>query len=108
MIALLRELAGGTSVARDEGAYWRLVLRYCQQGNLQAVLDEHWHMLWDQESWSADAGADTIAGKCARKVVDVVNPLRARVHARFLRSSRRCQPSSREPDPRRRVAATPR
>ena len=85
VIALLRELAPGTSVARDEGAYWRLVLRYCQQGNLQAVLDEHWHMLWDQESWSADAGTDTIAGKCARKLVDVVNPRPARVHARFLR-----------------------
>ena len=85
VIALLRQLAPGASVARDEAAYWRLVLRYCQQGNLQAVLDEHWHMLWDQESWSEDAGADKIAAKCARKLVDVVNPLRARVHARFLR-----------------------
>ena len=85
VIALLRRLAAGTSVARDEGAYWRLVLRYCQQGNLQAVLDEQWHMLWDQESWSEDAGADNIAGNCARKLVDVVNPLRAWVHARFPR-----------------------
>ena len=85
VIALLRQLAAGTSVGRDEGAYWRLVLRYCQEGNLQAVLDEHWHVLWDQESWSEDASADEIAGKCARKLVQVVNPLRARVHARFLR-----------------------
>lgn len=84
VIALLRQLAAGTSVGRDEGAYWRLVLRYCQQGNLQAVLDEHWHMLWDQESWSGDASADETAGKCARKLVQVVNPLRARVHAQFL------------------------
>ena len=86
VIALLRGLAAGSVGAGDEGAYWRLVLRYCQQGNLQAVLDEHWHMLWDQESWSEDAGADEVAAKCARKLIEVVNPLRARVHARFLQA----------------------
>ena len=86
VIALLRQLATGSAVARDEGAYWRLVLRYCQQGNLQAVLDEQWHMLWDQESWSEDASADEIAAKCARNLVEVVNPLRARVHAQFLQA----------------------
>ena len=84
VIALLRQLAADSAVGRDEGAYWRVVLRYCQQGNLQAVLDEQWHMLWDQESWSEDASADETAGKCARKLVEVVNPQRARVHAQFL------------------------
>ena len=87
VIALLRQLAPGTA-ARDESAYWRLVLRYCRQGNLQAVLDEQWHMLWDQESWSDDAGADETAGKCARKLVQVVHPPRARVHAEFFRAQR--------------------
>ena len=86
VIALLRQLAAGSVVARDEGAYWRLVLRYCQQGNLQAVLDEQWHMLWDQESWSENASADEVAAKCAKKLVEVVNPLRARVHAQFLQA----------------------
>ena len=86
-IALLRQLASGTA-ARDESAYWRLVLRYCQHGNLQAVLDEQWHMLWDQESWSEDAGADETAGKCARKLVQVVHPTRARVHGQFFRAER--------------------
>ena len=86
VIALLRQLAAGNAVARGEVAYWWLVLRYCQQGNLQAVLDEHWHMLWDQESWSEDACVDEIALKCARKLVQVVNPLRARVHAQFFRT----------------------
>ena len=33
--------------SRAESAYWRLVLKYCQDGNLQAVLDEHWHLLWE-------------------------------------------------------------
>ena len=87
VIALLRQLAPGTA-ARDESAYWRLVLRYCQHGNLQAVLDEQWHMLWDQESWSEDAGADETAGKCARKLVQVVHPTRARVHGQFFRAER--------------------
>ncbi len=87
VIALLRQLAPGTA-ARDESAYWRLVLRYCRQGNLQAVLDEQWHMLWDQESWSDDTGADETAAKCARKLVQVVHPMRARVHGQFFRAER--------------------
>ena len=87
VIALLRQLAPATA-ARDESAYWRLVLRYCQHGNLQAVLDEQWHMLWDQESWSEDADADETAGKCARKLVQVVHPTRARVHGQFFRAER--------------------
>ena len=87
VIALLRQLAPATA-ARDESAYWRLVLRYCRQGNLQAVLDEQWHMLWDQESWSEDAGADETAAKCARKLVQVVHPARARVHGQFFRAER--------------------
>jgi hypothetical protein len=31
--------------AGTEEAYWRLVLRYCLEGNLQAVLDEYAHVL---------------------------------------------------------------
>ena len=87
MIALLRQLAPATAT-RDESAYWRLLLRYCQQGNLQAVLDEQWHMLWDQEAWSEDRGADETAAKCARKLVQVVHPTPARVHGQFFRAER--------------------
>ena len=85
VISLLRQLAPMTG-ARDESAYWRLVLRYCQQGNLQAVLDEQWHLLWEQESWSEDAAADETAAKCARKLSRMVHPAPARVHGRFLRA----------------------
>ena len=70
----------------DESAYWRLVLQYCRQGNLRAVLDEQWHLLWDQDSWSEDATADETAAKCALKLVQVVHPTRARVHAEFFRT----------------------
>ena len=81
-----RQLAGGTAAVRDESAYWRLVLHYCRQGNLQAVLDEQWHLLWEQDSWSEDASPDEIAAKCARKLVQVVHPAPARVHAEFFRA----------------------
>ena len=64
------------------------MLHYCRQGNLQAVLDEQWHLLWDQDSWSEDASADETAAKCARKLVQVVHPARARVHAEFFRAER--------------------
>ena len=86
VVSLLRQLAAGTAAVGDESAYWRLVLHYCRQGNLQAVLDEQWHLLWDQESWSEDASADETAAKCARKLVQVVHPARARVHAEFFRA----------------------
>ena len=85
VISLLRQLAadsGGTS--RDEAVYWRLVLDYCRQGNLQAVLDEQWHVLWDQHSWSEDYCSDTIATDCAEALIQAVHPVRSRVHARFL------------------------
>ena len=85
VISLLRQLAAGTAGV-GESAYWRLVLQYCRQGNLQAVLDEQWHLLWDQDSWSEDATADETAARCARKLVQVVHPTRARVHAEFFRT----------------------
>ena len=85
VITLIRQLATNSADERDESAYWRLVLRYCRQGNLQAVLDEQWHLFWDQESWSGDAASDEeIASRCTRKLIQVVRPLRARVHARFF------------------------
>ena len=40
VISLLGQLAAGTASVGDESAYWRRVLHYCRQGNLQAVLDE--------------------------------------------------------------------
>ena len=84
VISLMRQLAADSADSKDESAYWRLVIRYCRQGNLQAVLDEQWHLLWDQEAWSKDATEDETADRCARKLVRVVRPTRARVHARFF------------------------
>ena len=84
-----RRTGAGDETARDAAAYWRLVLRYCRQGNLQAVLDEQWHLLWEQASWSEDAGPEDTAAECARKLARVVaQKARARVHARFLQARR--------------------
>ena len=84
VIALLRQLAAERRDPGDETVYWRLVLDYCRQGNLQAVLDEQWHLLWDQHSWSEDYDADTIATDCAQSLVQAAHPVRSRVHARMF------------------------
>ena len=70
----------------DQSACWPLVLDYCRQSNLQTVLNEQWHLLWDQDSWSEDASPDETAVKCARKLVQVVHPARARVHQSSAKS----------------------
>ncbi len=90
VISLLRHLFAGKKGSRDDTAYWRLVLEYCRQGNLQAVLDEHWHLLWEQHAWSETADATSIATECVKTLVKVVRPIRSRVHGRFLQA--------REPD----------
>ena len=89
VISLLRRLAAGTGAARRESAYWRLVLRYCRDGNLQAILDEQWHLLWEQEAaWRDGTDANTAAEHCARTITDAAHPTRSRVHARFLDADR--------------------
>jgi hypothetical protein len=69
--------------AREEGFYWRAVLRYCRDGNLQAVLDETWHLIWEQHAWAEHAQNDPIALECAGKLASVVVPTPSRVHAHF-------------------------
>ena len=84
VISLMRQLSAGKKASRDDTAYWRLVLEYCRQGNLQAVLDEQWHLLWEQHAWSESADAATVATECVKTLVKVVHPVRSRVHGRFL------------------------
>ena len=84
VICLLRQLSAGKKAARDDTAYWRLVLEYCRQGNLQSVLDEQWHLLWEQHAWSESADVAEVATECVKALVNVVQPVRSRVHGRFL------------------------
>ena len=82
----VRQFGAGAEPAGGDGSpYWRAVLQYCRQGNLQAVLDEQWHLLWEQERWSENASPEETAAQCAHALVQVVHPTRARVHARFFR-----------------------
>ena len=103
VISLLRQLPAGTAAVRDESAYWRRVLHYCRQGNLQAVLDEQWHLLWDQRSWSEDASADETAVRCARKArpggASGARPCPRRVLPGRVRSIRRHRRTRRDPRP---------
>ena len=86
VISLLRQLPMEAGASHDDTAYWRRVLRYCRQGNLQAVLDEQWHLLWEQHAWSNEASAGDVATQCTQALVDAIPPSRSRVHARFFRS----------------------
>ena len=84
VISMLRHSATGVDAAYDDVPYWRLVLEYCRHGNLQAVLDEQLHLLWDQHSWVPDADPAATATRCARQLVQGISPVRARVHARLF------------------------
>lgn len=77
---LLRNLYKRSS--GHEKTYWRLVLRYCRQGNLQAVLDEHWHWLWEQNSWDESNTTEARVETCVASINDAVVPNPSRVHLR--------------------------
>ena len=77
---LLRNLYKRSS--GQEKTYWRLVLRYCRQGNLQAVLDEHWHWLWEQHSWDESNTTEDRVERCVVSINDAVVPNPSRVHVR--------------------------
>ncbi len=84
VISMLRHSVTQQDAKGDDVAYWRLVLEYCRDGNLQAVLDEQLHLLWDQHSWVPDADPNATATRCARWLVQGISPVRARVHARLF------------------------
>ena len=85
-ISLLSQLADAEAgLAHDESFYWRQVLRYCIVGNLQAVLDEYWHLLWEQRAWSESAVREDVIRECAEALAGNVYPPQSRVHAKFYR-----------------------
>ena len=86
VISLINQLPAAAKTSTSGAPYWHRVLRYCQQGNLQAVLDEQWHLLWEQNTWSQEADPQKTAARCARQFVQAAPPTRSRVHARFFRS----------------------
>ena len=88
VIKLLNQLnADADELSREEAVYWRQVLRYCADGNLQAVLDETWHQTWEQHSWSERETAVSIAQRCIAEIAESVEPRPSRVHAQFYRAN---------------------
>lgn len=86
VIALLDQLYGSMHerhTSEVEGGYWRTVLRYTQDGNLQAVLDEQWHLLWEQSKWG-DPSDDDAMMECSSRMVDAILPKPSRVHMRLF------------------------
>lgn len=72
----LFSLPEAASLLRGEGgdeAYWRLVLRYCVEGNLQAVLDEYAHTLRESLDPAAAPEEERVRG-IAREVASAVHP----------------------------------
>jgi hypothetical protein len=61
------------------------VLRYCIAGNLQAVLDEAWHLTWEQRAWADGESAALIAEDASMDLARTIQPMQSRVHAKFYR-----------------------
>jgi len=87
VIRLLQQLAGDSDANRRTNSYWRLVVRYCVDGNLQAVLDEYWHLTWEQHAWSEREQREEISKRCVRQIADTIEPRPSRVQAKFYESN---------------------
>jgi hypothetical protein len=85
VMSLLEQL-DGRAEAMGENVYWRRVLRYCIDGNLQAVMDETWHLAWEQHAWSEEVPNEDVARICVDELVACIQPRPSRVHAQFLES----------------------
>jgi len=83
VMSLLEQL-NGREKSEGEYAYWRRVLRYCIDGNLQAVIDEAWHLTWEQHAWSDNHCREKMAGNCLDEVAASIDPNPSRVHAQFF------------------------
>lgn len=96
VISLLRSLAPNRGDSQRQPPYWSLVLNYCREGCLQAALDEHWHVLWDQMSWDPDFNKDEVARECASSLYKSIQPVPSRVHAHFYETNNRRELSRKE------------
>ena len=74
--------------AHPDGAYWRAVLRYAQDGNLQSLLDEQLHMIREGLTWDADKTNYEIADQTVDMLGETVRPKTSRILAQFYRPGR--------------------
>lgn len=83
VIRLLQQVVVHADATGRSSPYWRLVIRYCIDGNLQAVLDEYWHLTWEQHAWSEKESREGISKRCVRQIADSIEPRASRVQAKF-------------------------
>jgi hypothetical protein len=76
VVAMLGQSAGDES-------YWRTTLDYAIAGNLQALLDEQAHLLWEGEGWSTDE-ISTLARAVTDKLVEALTIRTSRVRPDYL------------------------
>lgn len=69
----------------DDDAYWRRALRYAVDGNLQAVLDEYAHQLWESEDWSGDA-REAVAERITEAACGALTTKTSRVGPDYIHS----------------------
>jgi hypothetical protein len=86
VIRMLQQLLSDQQGHGRAVPYWRLVPRYCIDGNLQAVLDEYWHLEWEQHAWSDTEAPAAISQRCVRQLAATAEPRPSRVHASFYDS----------------------
>ena len=88
VVRLLLQLeADSQRASREDDAYWHRVLRYCIDGNLQAVLDEAWHLTWEQHAWSDSSARDEICRRCIEQLGESIEPRPSRVHAQCYKAN---------------------
>lgn len=75
---LFNEPAVVSMLQESETSYWRKTLHYAVQGNLQAVLDEYAHLLWEQEVWEG-ASPNERAASISKQVAEAVTLKSSRV-----------------------------
>ena len=89
--AVIRLISGmaapGTETSPATRPYWRQVIDYCKDGNLQSVLDETWHLQWEQLAWGDSQSTFDVARDCVGRITADVEPRPSRVHAHFYSGS---------------------
>jgi hypothetical protein len=69
----------------DASRYWQATLHYAIDGNLQAVLDEYAHLLWEPAAWS-NADSNAIAGQVTADAVKAITTKTSTVRPDYYRS----------------------
>lgn len=69
--------------ADEEGTYWGVALRYAAEGNLQAVLDEYAHQLWESKAWSGDS-SEEIAAAVTHAAASAITTKTSRIRPDYL------------------------